>query len=220
MESSGRDTPSSPHNPIASSSLFLKPCRFVAGAATVESLPEATHPEVAFIGRSNAGKSSLINALVGQKALARISQNPGATQQLNFFLLADSLMLVDMPGYGFAKVSKQQKGEWDGLIREYLVGRATLKRTCLLIDARRGVLPADEAFMELLDETAVSFQIILTKTDLLAPAELSDLLQALKKTIQSHPAAHPTPIATSAKDKAGIEALREELAAFADMRTI
>lgn len=199
--------------------LFLQHCQFIAGAATPASLPEATHPEVAFIGRSNVGKSSLINALTGRKALARTSQNPGATQQLNFFLVAD-LVLVDMPGYGFAKVSKQQKGEWDGLIREYLVGRPTLKRVCVLIDARRGVLPADEAFMELLDETAVSFQLVLTKTDLLKQSELDRLLEGLKKTIRSHPAAHPAVIATSAEDKAGIEELREELEAFADKRTI
>jgi GTP-binding protein len=197
-------------------SLFRQPCRFTAGAANLEALPEVAQPEVAFIGRSNVGKSSLVNALIGQKALARTSQNPGATQQLNFFLLGEALMLVDMPGYGFAKVSKEQKGQWDALIRGYLFGRPNLKRVCLLIDARRGVMPPDEEFMKLLDETAVSFQIILTKIDAVKPSEASSVLQSLAKTIQSHPAAHPLAIATSAETKEGIEALQQELVQFAE----
>jgi len=196
-------------------SLFQQPCQFVAGAATIDSLPPFTHPEIAFIGRSNVGKSSLINALVGQKALARTSQNPGATQQLNFFLLGDRMMLVDMPGYGFARVSKQKKGQWDGLIRSYLSGRPNLQRVCVLIDARRGVMEHDEEFMQLLDDSAVSFQIVLTKTDTLSANELSNLLPNMEKTITSHVAAYPLAIATSAETKQGIEALQEELLAFA-----
>jgi len=196
--------------------LFNSPCTFIAGAASMESLPPVTHPEIAFIGRSNAGKSSLINALTGRKALARTSQNPGLTKQLNFFSLGDRLVLVDMPGYGYAKVSKERKGEWDGLIRNYLRGRTSLKRVCLLIDARRGVMPPDESFMEVLDESAVSFQIVLTKIDCLTAKETSILLQNLKKTLQSHVAAHPLAIATSAVSKDGIEALREELNPFCE----
>jgi len=200
----------------ATNALFLGPCEFIAGAATNASLPDISAPEVAFIGRSNVGKSSLINALVGQKALARTSQNPGATRQLNFFALAGGRMnLVDMPGYGYAKVSKGQLGEWDHLIKSYLIGRPTLKRTCLLIDSRRGVLPVDDAFMKLLDESAVNFQIILTKTDKLTQAELRTLLAAVQQTLSAHVAAHPLVLATSSESKQGIEELREELLPFA-----
>jgi GTP-binding protein len=195
--------------------LFRKPCAFIAGAASIESLPVITHPEVAFIGRSNVGKSSLVNALIGQKALARTSQNPGHTQQLNFFLLGELLMLVDMPGYGFAKVSKQKKGEWDHLIKSYLAGRPNLKRACVLIDARRGVMESDEEFMQLLDETAVPFQIVLTKSDTLSKSELESALAKIEKTIAKHVAAHPQAILTSSLDKSGIEDLQEQLAPFA-----
>jgi len=197
--------------------LFAQPCEFIAGAASMESLPPVTYPEIAFIGRSNVGKSSLVNALVGRKALARTSQNPGLTKQLNFFQLGKNLMLVDMPGYGYAKVSKARKGEWDALIRGYLMGRPTLKRACLLIDARRGVMPPDDEFMTLLDETAVSFQIVLTKIDALTQADVRVLLPAIDKTIKSHVAAHPHPVATSSLKKEGLEALQEELATFAQM---
>ncbi len=194
---------------------FHQPCRFIAGAASTASLPPVSVPEIAFIGRSNVGKSSLVNALVGQKALAKTSQNPGLTKQLNFFLLGESLMLVDMPGYGFAKVSKERKGEWDLLIRSYLGGRPSLKRACLLIDARRGVMKPDEEFMDVLDEAAVIFQIVLTKIDAVTQAESTLLLQSLGKTIKSHVAAHPLVVATSAAKKMGIEELQEELVAFA-----
>ena len=199
----------------AAPALFRKPCQFVAGAASIDSLPEIAQPEVAFIGRSNVGKSSLVNALVGQKALARTSQHPGHTQQLNFFLLGGALMLVDMPGYGFAKVSKQKKGEWDQLIRRYLAGRPTLKRTCVLIDARRGIMESDEEFMTLLDDTAVTFQLVLTKIDSVSPAELAGRMREAEDALRSHVAAHPEVIATSAEDKRGIEALQEQLAPFA-----
>jgi len=195
--------------------LFAQPCEFIAGAASVESLPPITQPEIAFMGRSNVGKSSLINALVNQKSLARTSQNPGLTKQLNFFNLCDRLVLVDMPGYGYAKVSKEKKGEWDNLIRRYLVGRPSLKRACLLIDSRRGVMPPDEEFMTLLDETAVSFQIVLTKIDALTGEDLGVLLRSIDKTLASHVAAHPSVITTSSLKKEGMDGLREELAFFA-----
>lgn len=195
--------------------LFRQPCHFIAGAATIASLPPVTYPEIAFIGRSNVGKSTLVNALVGQKALAKTSQNPGHTKQLNFFELGERLVLVDMPGYGYAKVSKERKGEWDTLIRSYLAGRPSLKRACVLIDARRGVMAPDEAFMTVIDEAALSFQIVLTKADAVKPVELSTLLQSLEKTIQSHVAAHPQVIVTSAVSKQGIEDLQEQLLPFA-----
>lgn len=194
---------------------FNKPCEFIAGAATIESLPPITVPEVAFIGRSNVGKSSLVNALVGQKALARTSQNPGHTQQLNFFNLSGHLILVDMPGYGYAKVSKQKKGEWDHLIRSYLQGRTSLKRTCVLVDARRGVMPHDDEFMTLLDDCAQTYNIVLTKIDALTAKELAVLLKDIEKTVQAHVAAHPQVIATSSLQKEGIHELQEQLAAFA-----
>ncbi len=195
--------------------LFKKPCRFIAGAATPDALPDCTHPEVAFIGRSNVGKSSIINALVGQKALARTSQTPGRTQQLNFFLLDERLMMVDMPGYGHASVSKKEKRQWSSLTKHYLMGRQSLKRICLLIDSRRGVMDIDDNFMDLLDETGVSYQIVLTKADALKPKELEDVLQNVHKALKSHAAAHPHILVTSAVDKQGIETLQEELAAFA-----
>ncbi|NBX04277.1 MAG: ribosome biogenesis GTP-binding protein YsxC, partial [Alphaproteobacteria bacterium] len=146
----------------------------------------------------------------------RTSQNPGATKQLNFFLIGGQrLMLVDMPGYGFAKVSKGQKSEWDNLIKRYLFGRQTLRRTCLLIDSRRGVMPPDEAFMKQLDESAVNFQIVLTKIDQLTGGELGALVQEVEKVAGTHVAAHPVILATSADTKQGIDDLRAELLAFA-----
>ena len=202
-------------SPDSAATLFAQTCDFIAGAASVASLPQVTYPEIAFIGRSNVGKSSLINALANQKALARVSQNPGLTKQLNFFNLGHRLVLVDMPGYGYAKVSKTRKGEWDLLIRSYLVGRITLKRACLLIDARRGVMPPDEEFMNLLDETAVSFQIVLTKIDTLTEKDLGVLLRGIDTTLASHVAAHPKVVMTSSLSKDGIEDLREELLPFA-----
>jgi GTP-binding protein len=197
------------------SALFSRHCHFVAGAASLASLPDITHPEIAFAGRSNVGKSSLVNALIGQKTLAKTSQHPGHTKQLNFFLLDQKLILVDMPGYGFAKVSKAQKGEWDSLIRSYLSGRPNLKRVCLLIDARRGVMPPDEAHMTLLDEAAVTFQIVVTKTDALDEKAVSALSESLYAAIARHVAAYPEPVYTSSQTKQGIEALQEQLAPFA-----
>lgn len=195
--------------------LFKQPCEFVAGAATVESLPPMTHPEVALAGRSNVGKSSLVNLLTGRKSLARTSQNPGHTQQINFFLLGEKLMLADMPGYGFAAVSKKQKGDWDYLIGAYLRGRQNLKRVCLLIDSRRGIMDTDEEMMKLLDEMAVSYQIVLTKSDTLKEAELQEVLQSTLDKLKCHPAAYPKLLATSSKDRRGINELQACLAEFA-----
>lgn len=193
---------------------FARPCRFIAGAASLDSLPEETLPEVAFVGRSNVGKSSLLNALVGQKALARTSQNPGATQQLNFFSLDDRLLLVDMPGYGFARVSKVQKGKWDSLIKRYLSGRVTLKRTCLLVDARRGVGPGDHEFMEMLDDAAVPFQVIATKLDTVPASDVPALLNGMQAALRTHAAAHPRILTTSSQSRAGIADLQAELLSF------
>ncbi len=195
--------------------LFTKHCEFIAGAGSVESLPPVTAPEIAFIGRSNVGKSSLVNALVGQKALARTSPNPGLTKQLNFFALGYHLVLVDMPGYGYAKVSKARKSEWDEMIRSYLLGRTSLKRACLLIDARRGIMEKDDEFMTLLDNSSVNYQIILTKIDALTAKELSVLLESTTKSIGAHVAAHPEVIATSSLRKEGIYELQEQLIPFA-----
>ncbi len=206
-------------NPPASgeeiSALFTSKCEFIAGSSSVESLPPASTPEICFIGRSNVGKSSLVNALVGQKALARTSPNPGLTKQLNFFSLGDRLILVDMPGYGYAKVSKERKGEWDKLIRSYLRGRTSLKRSCLLVDARRGLMPHDREFMTLLDETAVIYHVVLTKIDALTAKDLGVLLESMTKEVGSHVAAHPQIIATSSMRKEGIHELQEQFLPFA-----
>lgn len=197
-----------------STSFFRQPCNFVAGAASISSLPEFSQPEIAFIGRSNVGKSSLVNALVGQNKLAKTSQNPGHTKQLNFFSLADRLMLVDMPGYGYARVSKTKKNEWDELIASYLCGRPTLKRACLLIDSRRGIMPHDDEFMTMLDDSAVNYQVVLTKIDAVGKSEASQILQNVADALKPHVAAHPRIIATSSQDKRGIEELQNELFGF------
>ncbi len=151
--------------------LFAGACDFVAGAATTERIPPDTLQEFAFVGRSNVGKSSLINALTGRNALARVSQTPGRTRQINFFDLGGQCLLVDLPGYGYAKISKQMAADWQHLISTYLRGRASLRRVVLLIDARRGVLDVDREVMGLLDKAAVSYVVTLTKIDTLKPAE-------------------------------------------------
>lgn len=196
---------------MASGKMFLKPCLFVAGAASDEAIPPATHTEIAFWGRSNVGKSSLLNALTGQKALARHSQTPGRTRQLNFFLLDDTLMLVDMPGYGYASASKTEIKNWVALTKRYLSGRTTLRRTLLLIDARRGVTKVDAEHMALLDDSAVSYQLVLTKADKLSATELAKTIEAVEKAAAKHPAAMKDLAITSAEKGTGIEALREEL---------
>src|SRR5262245_3027039 len=196
--------------------LFAKPCDFVLGAARLDHIPESRLPEIAFAGRSNVGKSSLVNALTGRKTLARVSNTPGRTREINFFRLDDTLMLSDLPGYGFARASKAQSESWAGLIFEYLRGRPNLRRVILLIDSRRGLLKNDVEVMTLLDRAAVSYQLVLTKTDKLKPNELATISDKVATESRTHGAAHPELIVTSALTGEGIPALRAELAALAD----
>lgn len=187
--------------------LFRKPIQFVAGVATMAQFPEMNLPEVAFIGRSNVGKSSLLNALVGQNHLARTSGTPGATRQLNFFNLNDVLHLVDVPGYGYAKAAKQDVKKWQELLFEYLRGRRQLTRAFVLIDGRHGVKEADEDMLKRLDDAAVSYQFVLTKM------EKADDVEGVKErtlaVARKHPAAHPGLICTSSFDKLGIDELQD-----------
>jgi GTP-binding protein len=195
--------------------LFAAECRFVAGATNPGILPPVGLPEVAFAGRSNVGKSSLINALTGRTTLARISNTPGRTQQINFFSLGDRLMLVDMPGYGYAKASRKDVKEWQGLATLYLKGRPSLQRVLLLVDARQGLKESDERVMTQLDESAQSYQVVLTKVDKLKPAALKDLRDKVAARAARHPAAHPEIVATSSLTGEGISTLRALLAALA-----
>ncbi len=196
--------------------LFAGPCHFVTGAAGVDSLPPSVWSEVAFAGRSNVGKSSLVNALTGRRTLAHTSNTPGRTQQINFFDLASRLMLVDLPGYGHAVASKQRIAAWTDLVKRYLRGRVPLRRVCLLMDGRHGPKPNDEAVMTLLDQAAVSYRIVLTKIDKIAPADLAAVTDRTVSTLRPHPAAFPTPIATSAETGDGIADLRADLVQFAE----
>ena len=196
--------------------LFAGECRFVHAAAEAAQLPPAGLPEVAFAGRSNVGKSSLVNALTGRNSLARTSNTPGRTQALIFFELAERLCLVDLPGYGYAKVSRTKSAAWTALTRDYLAGRPTLRRLCLLVDARHGLKPSDRALMDLLDRAAVVYQVVLTKTDKLALPTRERMVAEAGAGIARRAAAHPAVIATSARTGDGIPRLRAELAALAE----
>ena len=196
----------------AARKLFAGPCDFFWGAAAQESLPPISNlPEIAFAGRSNVGKSSLVNALTGRRTLARVSQAPGRTRQLNFFNLADTLVLVDLPGYGFARVSKKMKDDWQGFAIDYLRGRPTLQRVYLLIDARHGVKDSDHETMKNLDSAAVSYRILLTKTDQLRGAEIPEAIAEAEAATRKHGAAHPEVMATSSESGFGIPELRVEV---------
>jgi GTP-binding protein len=195
--------------------LFAGECRFVQAAQALDHLPPPGGPELAFAGRSNVGKSSLLNALTGRHALARVSAAPGRTRQLNFFDLAGRLTLVDMPGYGYARAPQDVKADWQGLMFDYLRGRPTLRRVVLLLDARIEVKPADTAVLELLDRAAVAFQLVLTKTDAVKPAALARKLDEAGRLARAHPAAHPDVLPTSSETGAGIAELRAALAGLA-----
>jgi GTP-binding protein len=197
--------------------LFAQACDFVAGAPSDAALPSAHLPEIAFAGRSNVGKSTLVNALTGRRTLARVSHTPGRTQQLNFFALGERLMLVDLPGYGFAAASKTKVAGWTKLTERYVKGRPTLRRVLLLVDARHGIKEADRPIMAMLDEAAVSYQIVLTKIDKVPRAALQRCTEATAKELAGHVAAHPAIHLTSAHDGLGVAALRASIAALAGL---
>jgi GTP-binding protein len=193
--------------------LFARPVAFLMGAAKIDQLPEPNLPEAAFAGRSNVGKSSLINALVNRHGLARASSEPGRTREVNFFLLDERLRLVDLPGYGFAKAARTTARQFQNLGRAYLRGRPNLKRVYLLIDARRGVGDADLEAMDALDQAAASYQVVLTKADKLKPAQAAAAEAGALERISRRPAAFPRVIATSAETGRGLPELRAEIAA-------
>ena len=199
----------------AARKLFVGPCEFVAGAATLEAVPEPKLPEIALAGRSNVGKSSLLNALVGHGRMARVSRHPGRTQQLNFFALGKRLSLVDMPGYGYAAVSKATKAVWSDLMLRYLKGRPTLRRALVLVDSRHGLKDLDRALFDILDRSAVVYQVVLTKCDALGAAGLAQRIQATGAELEGRLGAHPVILPTSSEKATGIEILRAELAALA-----
>ena len=195
--------------------LFAGPCEFTIAAADLHQVPETAAPEVAFAGRSNVGKSSLVNALTGRRSLARTSNTPGRTQQIIFFDLAGRLTLADLPGYGYARAPKSHVERWTRLVDAYLRGRPPLRRALILIDARHGAKDLDRRVMSMLDRAAVSYQAVLTKTDKIGNAALGALVEDLASELKTHTAAHPEVIATSARTGAGIAELRAVLAALA-----
>lgn len=195
--------------------LFARECRFFWAAARLGNLPPAERPEVAFAGRSNVGKSSLLNALTGRNTLARTSQTPGRTQELNFFNLDDRLTLVDLPGYGYAKASKQKVADWTALVFAFLQGRASLVRLFLLIDSRHGLKDNDRELMEMLDKAAVTFQIVLTKADKVSAPALEATKAEVLAEARGHVAAYPVVLATSAETGFGIPLLRSYVAGLA-----
>ncbi len=192
--------------------LFAGDWQFTSAAGSLTSLPPMRGVEIAFAGRSNVGKSSLINALTGRKALARISHTPGRTQELIFFKGADRLVVVDMPGYGYAAAAKTKIKAWTALIHAFLKGRANLARVYVLVDARHGLKSADDDVLGTLDQAAVNYQVVLTKADQVKDAELAALLAATAAALAKHPAAHPDVLATSAHSGAGMAELRAAIA--------
>lgn len=192
--------------------MFAGPVDFLKGVVAMDGLPPADRLEVCFAGRSNVGKSSLINALTGRKALARASNTPGRTQEINFFAAGDSHYLVDLPGYGFAEAPLPVVAKWQRLLKAYLAGRSTLRRAFVLIDMRHGIKAVDEEILTLLDRSAVTFQVVLTKADKVKASEHGKILTQVRAALQKHPAAYPELVVTSSEKGDGIETLRAIIA--------
>ncbi len=195
--------------------LFARDVTFMLSAVSLETLPPARLPEICFAGRSNVGKSSLINALTNRKGLARASNTPGRTRELNYFNVDERLFVVDLPGYGYARASKTDIARWTKLTRQFLFGRASLRRVFLLIDSRHGLKESDLELMAMLDETAVTYQLILTKVDKLKKGELDKVVERTEKSVAKRPAAFPKIINTSSETKNGLDLLRAEIASLA-----
>ncbi|AZL58748.1 YihA family ribosome biogenesis GTP-binding protein [Tabrizicola piscis] len=192
--------------------LFAGPVTFVKGVVAMSGLPPADRTEVCFAGRSNVGKSSLINALTGRKTLARASNTPGRTQEINYFALGEARYLVDLPGYGYAEAPVAIVAKWQALLKQYLAGRQTLRRAFVLIDARHGVKDVDEEILKLLDRSAVTFQAVLTKVDKINKVERAAVIEQVKGALAKHPAAYPEVVVTSSEKGEGIETLRAIIA--------
>ncbi|WP_127562004.1 ribosome biogenesis GTP-binding protein YihA/YsxC [Nioella ostreopsis] len=192
--------------------LFAAGSEFLKGVVAMDGMPPGDKIEVCFAGRSNVGKSTLINAVTGRKALARASNTPGRTQEINFFTIADSHYLVDLPGYGFANAPVKVVEKWQRLLKAYLSGRANLRRAFVLIDSRHGVKAVDEEIMDLLDRSAVPFQVVLTKADKIKQADMPGLLDQVRGALAKHPAAYPEIVATSSEKGVGIPTLRAIIA--------
>lgn len=195
--------------------LFARDVTFMLSAVSLDTLPPARLPEICFAGRSNVGKSSLINALTNRKGLARASNTPGRTRELNYFNVDERLFIVDLPGYGYAKASKADIARWTKLTRQFLFGRASLRRVFLLIDSRHGMKESDLELMGMLDETAVTYQVVMTKVDKLKKGELEKVLAKTQKAIAKRPAAFPNIICTSSEKKNGLDELRAEIVGLA-----